>query len=130
MARNQPPVVALVAMASLCSAVASAADAAPAKTLPRLGIAPGEPQNRSAQPALPFGVSPSKSTGFVLDFHGYLLMPLTLGFNERPTPLPGQGKTVVHNPPLVPLNSRSFSHTGVVPTPYGQLNFSYGNSLI
>jgi len=66
----------------------------------------------------------------VLDFHGYLLMPLTLGFNERDNPQPGQGKTVVHNPPLVPLNSRDFSHTGVVPTPYGQLNFIYGNSLL
>jgi hypothetical protein len=129
MARNQLPLLALVAMASLHSARALAADA-PAQPLPRLGIAPGEPQNRSAQPTVPFGVSTSKSTGFVLDFHGYLLLPLTLGFNERPLPLPGQGKTVIHNPPLIPLNSRNFSHTGVVPTPYGQLNFTYGNSLL
>jgi len=123
------PVAALVV--SLYGPSALAADPVPAApALPRLGISPGEPQNRSAQPALPFGVSTSKSSGFVLDFHGYLLMPLTLGFNERDNPLPGQGKTVVHNPPLIPLNSRSFSHTGVVPTPYGQLNFSYGNSLL
>ena len=98
--------------------------------LPRLGIAPGEPQNRSAQPTLPFGLSPAKSNAFVLDFHGYLLMPLTLGLNERDNPAPGQGKTVVHNPPLIPNNSRSFTHTGVVPTAYGQLNFTYGNSLL
>src|SRR3954471_4792428 len=100
-------------IAALHASLAAAADPppAPAPVLPRLGISPGEPQNRSAQPALPFGVSTSKSSGFVLDFHGYLLMPLTLGFNERDNPQPGQGQTVVHNPPLVPLNSRSFSHT-------------------
>jgi hypothetical protein len=100
------------------------------RSLPRLGLAPGEPQNRSAQPAVAFGVSPAKSKAFVLDFHGYLLLPLTLGFNERDNPAPGQGKTVIHNPPLIPNNSRSFSHTGVVPTPYGQINFTYGNSLL
>lgn len=125
---------ALVTLVNLCG-VLTASLAAPARAadeppLPRLGIAPGEPQNRSAQPTLPFGVSPAKSSSFVLDFHGYLLMPLTLGFNERPAPLPGQGKTVVHNPPLIPLNSRSFTHTGVVPTAYGQLNFTYGNQLL
>jgi hypothetical protein len=109
---------------------AEPAPAATPRTLPRLGIAPGEPQNRSAQPTLPFGLNPRTSSTFVLDFHGYLLLPLTLGLNEREAPLPGQGDTVIHNPPLVPLNSRSFEHTGVVPTPYGQINFTYGNSLI
>lgn len=110
------------------SAEAQAQAAAP--VLPRLGIAPGEPQNRSAQPSVAFGLSPAKSNAFVLDFHGYLLMPLTLGLNERENPLPGQGKTVLHNPPLIPNNSRSFTHTGVVPTAYGQINFTYGNKLL
>jgi hypothetical protein len=114
--------------ALLAPALVHAQDAT--RVLPRLGISPGEPQNRSAQPALPFGLSPVKSKAFVLDFHGYLLLPLTLGFNERDNPAPGQGTTVVHNPPLIPNNSRSFSHTGVVPTPYGQLNFTYGNQLL
>jgi hypothetical protein len=128
-------VSALVAAVSWHEPNAAAADPAPAApaapaALPRLGLSPGEPQNRSAQPALPFGVSLSKATGFVLDFHGYLLLPLTLGFNERENPLPGQGKEVVHNPPLIPLNAHSFSHTGVVPTPYGQLNFTYGNPML
>ena len=31
---------------------------------------------------------------------------------------------------MIPINSRSFTHTGVVPTPYGQLNFTYGNQLL
>jgi hypothetical protein len=121
--------LALFVSASLAAPVVARAEDTP-RVLPRLGISPGEPQNRSAQPALPFGLSPVKSKAFVLDFHGYLLLPLTLGFNERSDPAPGQGETVVHNPPLIPNNSRSFSHTGVVPTPYGQVNFTYGNSLL
>ncbi len=126
MRRGLPALVALVSVFG--SGIAQAQDKTP--VLPRLGISPGEPQNRSAQPTIAFGVSPAKSTAYVLDFHGYLLMPLTLGFNERENPAPGQGKTVIHNPPLVPNNSRSFSHTGVVPTAYGQINFTYGNSLL
>lgn len=118
----------LLSIPALGAPVAQAQEAT--RALPRLGIAPGEPQNRSAQPSVAFGVSPSKSSSFVLDFHGYLLMPLTLGFNERDNPAPGQGDTVVHNPPLIPNDSRSFSHTGVVPTAYGQVNFTYGNSLL
>ena len=113
----------------LCAGAVHAQDANTTQ-LPRLGISPGEPQNRSAQPTLPFGLSPAKSSSFVLDFHGYLLMPITLGINERENPAPGQGDTVIHNPPLIPNNSRSFTHTGVVPTAYGQLNFTYGNSLL
>lgn len=119
--------ISTLALASLGSRVTLAQEARP---LARLGLSPGEPQNRSAQPNLPFGLSPAKSKSFVLDFHGYLLMPLTLGFNQRENPEPGQGKTVVHNPPLVPINSRNFTHTGVIPTPYGQVNFTYGNSLL
>jgi hypothetical protein len=115
----------------LFGATPAAAQAQAAKpVLPRLGIAPGEPQNRSAQPALPFGVAPGKSSGFVLDFHGYLLLPLTLGANERAAPDAEQGDLVLHNPPQIPNNSRSFRHTGVVPEPYGQLNFTYGNATI
>jgi hypothetical protein len=120
---------ALIFSAPLVAAGPARAEDDP-RVLPRLGIAPGEPQNRSAQPSLPFGLSPIKSKAFVLDFHGYLLLPLTLGLNQRDNPAPGQGETVLHNPPLVPNNSRSFSHTGVVPTPYGQLNFTYGNALL
>jgi hypothetical protein len=125
----RPGLTPFVALVSLFTAAVASAQDAP-KTLPRLGIAPGEPQNRSAQPSIAFGVSPAKSTAFVLDFHGYLLMPLTLGFNERENPQPGQGDFVIHNPPLIPNNSRSFTHTGVVPTPYGQVNFTYGNSML
>jgi hypothetical protein len=43
---------------------------------------------------------------------------------------PGQSKTVLHAPPIVPDDLETFSHTGVVPNTYAQLNFSYGNKLV
>src|SRR5690606_7688720 len=50
--------------------------------------------------------------------------------NERDDPAPGQSDTVLHAPPVVPDDLETFSHTGVVPTPYAQLNFSYGNNVV
>src|SRR5579872_5111521 len=46
--------------------------------VPRLGLDPGEPQAPSPPPALPFGVQPAQSKELVLDFHGYLLLPMEL----------------------------------------------------
>ena len=98
--------------------------------LPRIGMAAGEPQSPSAPPSVPFGIPPSESPQYVLDFHGYLLVPLRVGVHEREDPLPGQSDTVLHTPPLIPQDLRSFEYTGVVPTPWAQLNFTYGNSTI
>jgi hypothetical protein len=56
--------------------------------------------------------------------------PLRVGINQREVALPGQSKTVLHVPPTVPDDLETFSHTGVTPIPYGQLNFSYGNDIV
>jgi hypothetical protein len=143
--------MALLAMPS----VAMAAD----EGLPRLGLSPGDPQVRSASPSIPFGVNPVGSKEFVLDFHGYLLLPATLGVHDRPitdrpdpslptpemhdgtmaqqkpygewVPVPKTGGgTVLHSPPLMAQNLRSFEYTAAVPTPWVQLNFIYGNSTV
>ena len=45
-------------------------------------------------------------------------------------PQPGQSGTTLHTPPAVPDDLETFSHTGVVPTTYAQLNFSQGTSLV
>jgi hypothetical protein len=37
---------------------------------------------------------------------------------------------VLHTPPLIPQDKRSFEFTGVVPEPWVQLNFIYGNSTV
>jgi hypothetical protein len=79
---------------------------------------------------LPFGIHPAESKELVLDFHGYLLMPMELGVHDRTNPQPGQSGTVLHAPPVIPQYPRAFEYTGVVPSPWGQLNFTYGNSTV
>jgi hypothetical protein len=98
--------------------------------LPRLGMSPGEPQVRSATPAVPFGVQPALSKEFVLDFHGYFLLPARLGLHQREMPQPGQSNLVLHSPPLIPQDVRSFEYTAAIPAPWLQLNFVYGNETI
>jgi hypothetical protein len=96
-----------------------------------LGVDPSLPQLQ----ALPGGVLPRlgepPGENFRFDFHGILIAPLSMGINERNVePRPGQSKTVLHAPPITPDDLETFSHTGVVPATYAQLNFSYGNSLV
>ena len=112
------------------SAPALAADGTGAGDTPRLGMSPGEPQVRSATPALPFGIHPADSRELVLDFHGYLQLPAEVGIHQREDPQPGQSSTVLHTPPLMAQDLRSFAYTGAVPTPWLQLNFTYGNSTV
>jgi hypothetical protein len=122
-------IVALIASPAL----AMAADVMPSPSdvgLPRLGMDPGEPQVRSATPAVPFGVQPAMSKEYVLDFHGYLLLPARLGVHKREPDQLAQGSTVLHSPPLVPQDLRSFEYTGALPSPWIQLNFIYGNSTV
>jgi hypothetical protein len=117
---------------SILSVLAStaAANAEPTPSpLPRLGMDPGEPQARSAPPSVPFGLPPT-SQQFVLDFHGYLQLPLRMGVLKRTDPSPGQSDTALHTPPLVPQNLRRFQYTGALPDTWAQLNFTYGNSTI
>ena len=97
-----------------------------------LGLDPTTPQVA----ALPGGVTPaygqkSLSEGeWRFDFHGLLTAPLVVGIGSRNLPTPDQSGTTLHTPPAVPDDRETFSHTGVVPTTYAQLNFSQGNSLV
>lgn len=98
--------------------------------LPRLGLSPAEPQYRGAAPSVPFGISPAESGSTVLDIHGFLLLPLRVGVLKRVDPGPGQAGTTLHTPPNIPQELRRFEYTGVVPTPWVQLNLSFGNKQI
>lgn len=96
-----------------------------------LGVDPSLPQLQ----ALPGGVLPRlgepPGEDFRFDFHGILTAPLRVGINERDVPArEGQSETVLHAPPIVPDDLETFSHTGVVPVTYAQLNFTYGNALV
>lgn len=120
----------LISLLTTGQALAEDAETEPERELPRLGMAPGEPQVRSAPPSIPFGIEPSISNDNVFDFHGYLLLPLRVGILKRDDPNPGQSSTALHAPPVIPQNLRSFEYLGVVPDPWVQLNFSYGNKLV
>jgi hypothetical protein len=104
-----------------------------AKQTISLGLAPGTPQVG----ALPGGLTPAyglkaaDEKDWRFDFHGFLTMPLRAGFNTRAGAVTTeQHKSVLHAPPVVPDYRGAFASTGVVPQPFVQLNFSYGNSVV
>ena len=118
--------LALFALPALALAAEGSADT----EIPRLGMSPGDPQVRSAAPSVPFGIQPANAKENVLDFHGYLLLPATLGVHNRPTTDSSQSSTVLHSPPMMAQDLRKFEYTGVVPSPWLQLNLSYGNATV
>jgi hypothetical protein len=76
-----------------------------------------------------FGIPPKSPSDFKFDFHGYMNVPLRFGMNTRENAFDTQYETVYHGPPVVPDDFERFEHTGVIPQPWVQLNFSYGNSV-
>jgi hypothetical protein len=116
-------------LACLAASAPALAQETPDANLSRLGLSAGEPLVPSPLPTIPFGVRPSESKEFVLDFHGYLFLPMNLGVHGRPRPEPGQSDTVLHSPPVIPQYVRGFEYTAAIPDAWGQLNFTYGNSL-
>ncbi len=99
---------------------------------PTLSLDPTVPQAGAVvggiQPS--YGERSQDANDWRFDFHGMLQAPMRVGINERENPGPGQSDTVLHAPPQVPDDKEMFSHTGVIPTPYAQLDFSYGNSVV
>jgi hypothetical protein len=99
----------------------------------QLGLDPSTP----SVGALPGGLTPAYGQRAAdegewrFDFHGFLTMPLRMGLNTRQGPVTTQQHNdVLHAPPVVPDYRDSFTYTTVVPQPYAQLNFSYGNSVV
>jgi hypothetical protein len=105
------------------------ADTSPAKPQSMLSMDPAAPELSS----LPAGVTPAfgavatRPSDWRFDFHGLLFVPLRVGFNTRLSPAPGQSTTVLHTPPIIPGDFQSFGYTNVLPDPWAQVNFSYGN---
>ncbi len=97
-----------------------------------LGLSPGAPDI----PAFPGGVTPvfgseaQKTKEWQFSFHGLAMIPLRFGFNKREDPGDGQKETVMHAPPRVPGEFETFGYTAIVPEPWTQLNFSYGNQTV
>jgi hypothetical protein len=98
-----------------------------------LGLAPGTPQVGTLPGGLTpaYGQHPADETEWRFDFHGFMTMPLRFGINKRAGVVTtDQRLLVLHAPPVVPDYMDSFTYTSIVPQPYGQLNFSYGNSVV
>lgn len=119
-------------MATCIALPAFADDTDDEKTDPALGLSPGSPEGTvlpgGMTPA--FGQRPKDNQDWRFDFHGFFSMPFRVGIGKRENPGPGQSGTVLHAPPVVPDDLETFNHTGVVPLPYTQLNFTYGNSIV
>lgn len=107
-------------------------DDKPVEPTPLLGLALGAPDTGVMpgrfRPA--YGVQPKSPSDWRFDFHGYLQVPLRVGINSRAHASSTQHTTVFHGPPLVPDDYERFEHTGLVPLPWVQLGFSYGNSRV
>jgi hypothetical protein len=98
---------------------------------PLLGLAVATPDTG----ALPgrmrpsYGVQPKSSSDYKFDFHGFMNVPFRMGINEREDPASTQYSTVFHGPPVSADELERFEHTGVIPLPWVQLGFSYGNDV-
>ena len=98
-----------------------------------LGLSPGTPAVASLPGGigLAYGVKSADEKDFAFDFHGFLTMPLRLGLNTRAGVVTTQQhNNVIHAPPVVPDYPDSPDYTSIVPQPYTQLVFSYGNSIV
>jgi hypothetical protein len=107
---------------------------------PTMSLDPSAPQAG----ALPGGMTPAfgqkslNASEWRFDFHGFLTIPLNMGIAPRqvqpgqttPAVREGQSSTALHAPPVVPDDLETFSHTGVIPTTYAQLNLSEGNGIV
>jgi len=102
---------------------------------PGLGLTPGTP----VVGTLPGGIGPAyglkskdeQDQGFAFDFHGLITMPLRVGLNSRAGIVTTEQKNlVIHAPPVVPDYPDSPGYTGIVPQPYAQIAFSYGNPIV
>jgi len=101
-------------------------------TQPLLGLAIATPDTGAPPGRLTpsYGVAPRSASDWRLDFHGYLNVPLRVGIGERKHASKTQYKTVFHGPPLAADDYERWEHTGLVPQPWVQLGFSYGNSAV
>ncbi len=97
------------------------------------GLSPHAPQH---QPALPGALTPSfgapvRGADYRFSFSGYLQAVARASMGTRGNATPDQRKTTLHGDPVVPGGSYGwFDHSMTVPTPWSQLNFTYGNDQV
>ncbi len=103
------------------------------RRIPSVGLSPHAPQN---VPGLPGAITPSfgapvSGDEFQFEFHGYLATAFRMGVGKRDSALEGQKVTTLHGDPIVPGGSYGWlDQTNIVPGPWSQLTFTYGNSTV
>lgn len=96
------------------------------------GLNPGAPR----APGVVAGSAETTDTGIRMEpgwgfqFHGYLAVPLAVGAEHLDKTAPGQSHLALHTPPQLADTWGTFAYSNVVPTPWTQLNFSYGNQWV
>ena len=94
-----------------CLALPAFADDTEDKQDPSLGLTPGSPEGTvlpgGMTPA--FGQHPKDEQDWRFDFHGFFSMPFRVGIGTRTDPGPGQSKTTLHAPPVVPDDLDTFN---------------------
>jgi len=55
---------------------------------------------------------------------------MNVGIAPRADRQPGESDRVLHAPPVIPGDKETFTCTATIPTPYVQVNLSYGNSIV
>jgi len=103
------------------------------RRIPSVGLSPHAPQN---VPGLPGAITPSFGAPVVgndlrFEFHGYLATAFRMGIGKRDTALDGQKITTLHGDPIVPGGAYGWlEQTNIVPGPWSQLTFQYGNDTV
>jgi hypothetical protein len=97
-----------------------------------LGLNPGAPRQPGGM-----SIGPSATTvgtpmepNWHFQFHGYLAAPLAVGVGDVERPAPGQRSFALHTPPQAADTWGAFEYGNVIPGPWVQLNFSYGNAIV
>jgi hypothetical protein len=103
------------------------------RRIPSVGLSPHAPQN---VPGLPGAITPSfgaplASNRLEFEFHGYLATALRMGIGKRDIAYEGQKRTTLHGDPIVPGGSYGWLEAiNIVPGPWSQLTFTYGNATV
>jgi hypothetical protein len=103
------------------------------RRFPSVGLSPEAPQNVPGLPGLitPAFGAPVSGSELRFEFHGYLATALRMGIGKRDTVYEGQQRTTLHADPIVPGGAYGWlDHTNIVPRPWSQLAFQYGNDTV
>lgn len=103
------------------------------RRIPSVGLSPHAPQNVPGLPGIitPSFGAPTAGSELRFEFHGYLATALRAGIGSRDDAIEGQKTTTLHADPIVAGAGYGWLEAAnVVPGPWSQLTFQYGNDTV